>query len=126
MEFDDRQGALSEILESVLARGEYETVLLSDDDGLILASAGEEENVGMMAAMTAFLRDSARQAQEQLGLDHVNELSLVGDDRFRLVCRFFATRAGQRLSLTLIVPPDRAYRRNTNRALRRIRRIWNV
>ena len=71
----------------------------------------------MMAAITALLRDSAAQARQRLNLAYINELSLVGDDRFRVVCRFFQTDLGQPLSLTLVVPPDQAYRRITNQAI---------
>lgn len=120
----DKQTVFEQILQELVAEGEYEAALLSDSDGLALAVVGTEESAAMMAAMTALLGDSARQARWQLDLVYVNELSLVSDDRFRLVCRFFETESGQPLALTLIVPPDQAYRRLTNQALSQIKTAW--
>jgi predicted regulator of Ras-like GTPase activity (Roadblock/LC7/MglB family) len=119
-----KQKTLEHILKRIVSEGDYEAALLSDDDGLPLAVAAADEAAGMMAAMTALFRDAATQARLQLDLAHVNELSLVGDDRLRMVCRFFQTDAGQLLNLTVIVPPDRAYRRITNQAIKEINRVW--
>lgn len=120
----EQQSKLRNILCEILVEGEYEAALLSDADGLSLAAVGTEEMADMMAAVTALLRDAATHARQRLALAHVNELSLVGDDRFRLVCRFFDTHAGQPLCLTLVVPPDQAYRRITNQAIKKLRSIW--
>lgn len=120
-----QQKILEEILKDVMATGEYDAVLLSDSDGLVLAarSAGRTETT--VAAVTALLRDVAAQAREQLSLEQVNELSLVDDDRSRFVCRFFRVDGGGLLNLALVVPPDRAYRRVTNQAIHRIQQAWN-
>ena len=120
-----KQIALEDVLWDLVAEGGYEAALLSDSDGFSLAIVGAEDMSGILAAMVASLRDTAAEARRQLGLAHVNELTLVGDDRFRLVCRFFEA-GGQSLSLTAIVPPDHAYRRSTNQAIRRIEEIWTA
>jgi predicted regulator of Ras-like GTPase activity (Roadblock/LC7/MglB family) len=127
----NKQQKLEKVLERVLAGGHYEAALLSDVDGLPLAAVYNDadeptDSAGIVAAVTALLRDAAAQARLQLELAFVNELSLVSDDRYRFVCRFFETDAGQLLSLTLVVPPDEAYRRNTNRAIREINEAWNT
>ncbi len=80
----------------------------------------------MMAAMTALLRAVTQRVRHELDMAYVNELSLVCDDRFRLVCRFFETDAGQPLILTLVVPPNQAYRRITNRAITAIKKNWSL
>jgi predicted regulator of Ras-like GTPase activity (Roadblock/LC7/MglB family) len=121
-----KQSDLKSILEDIVTKGDYEAALLSDSDGLTLAAVEAGEFVGLMAAIASLLQDSAQKARQQLDLAHVNELSLVGDDRFRLVCRFFEARDGQSLNLVLIVPPDQAYRRITNRAIKRIQAVWSV
>jgi predicted regulator of Ras-like GTPase activity (Roadblock/LC7/MglB family) len=115
---------LEGILGQIITAGSYEAALLSDSDGLLLATVATDDAAGMMAAMTALLRQSASQAREQLQMAQVDELSLVADDRFRLVCRFFQTDTGQILGLTLVVPPDHSYRRITNSAISRIKRVW--
>lgn len=118
------QTSLDDILNHVLDQGDYEAALISDQDGLPLASTGARTTPGMMAAMTALLRDAAIEAHQRLDLAYVNELSLVGDDRYRFVCRFFHTDAGQLLSLTMVVPPDQAYRQVTNEAIKEIVATW--
>jgi predicted regulator of Ras-like GTPase activity (Roadblock/LC7/MglB family) len=120
-----KQQLLEDVLNRIVTAGEYEAALLSDTDGLVLAMAAADEMAVMMAAITALLRDAATQARQQLSLANINELSLVGDDRFRVVCRFFQTGMGQPLSLTLVVPPDQAYRRITNQAIADIVKIWS-
>jgi len=124
-EMREKQNNLKDILEDAVARGDYEAALLSDSDGLNLAAVGTGAFTGMMAAIVSLLRESAQSTREQLDLAHVNELSLVGDDRFRLVCRFFEADDGQSFILTVIVPPDQAYRRITNRAIKRIQEVWS-
>jgi predicted regulator of Ras-like GTPase activity (Roadblock/LC7/MglB family) len=122
----NKQKILENVLQEIVADGDYEAALLSDSNGLTLAVVAAQETNEMMAAMTALLREAAKQAQTMLDLGYVNELSLVGDDRFRLVCRFFQTDTGQPLSLTVVVPPDHAYRHLTNRAISKIKTTWTI
>jgi len=120
-----KQTTLENILNDIVSQGGYEAALLSDGDGLPIAMNVTSVEIGeMTAAMSAVLRDVARQVRSQLDLANVNELSLVGDDRFRLVCRFFQTDRGQPISLTVIVPPDQSYRRVTNLAIAKIKEAW--
>jgi len=120
-----KQAILEQILRDVVADGHYEAALLSDAAGLPLATVASANGVGvLMAAMTALLRDTARQVRNQLDLANVNELSLVSDDRFRFICRFFQTENGQPLNLTVIVPADQPYRRITNQAITKIKDAW--
>ncbi|MEA3338885.1 MAG: roadblock/LC7 domain-containing protein [Chloroflexota bacterium] len=118
------QTALEDILNRIVADGDYEAALLSDEDGLPLAATATGDSAAMLAAMAGLFHNSATQASRRLNLSYINELSLVGDDRFRLVCRFFETASGQSLGLVAIVPPDHAYRRITNRAIREIKEAW--
>jgi hypothetical protein len=121
-----KQTVLEEILTRIITTGDYEAALLSDSDGLVLARAAADDTALMMAAITAVLREAATQARRQLDLAYINELSLVGDDRFRVVCRFFKTPTKQPLSLTVVVPPDQAYRRLTNQAITQIIEAWSM
>jgi hypothetical protein len=120
-----KQNDLQCLLEEVVVEGGYDAALLSDSDGLTLAAVEAGAFSDVMAAIASILQDAARQARQRLEMAHVNELSLVDDDRFRLVCRFFETDDGRPLNLALIVPPDQAYRRITNRAIRRIQTVWS-
>ena len=103
--------------------GDFKTAVLSTTEGLSLASAPAGYKDEMAAAMVALLNKVAKQAHRQLNLAQVDELSLVGDDRTRLACRYFSI-AGQDLVLAVLTPPDCYYRRLTNHAIREIKRCW--
>jgi predicted regulator of Ras-like GTPase activity (Roadblock/LC7/MglB family) len=120
-----KQSELKSILQEIVVDGSYQAAQLSDDNGLSLAAVHVGESSGEMAAITSLLRNSAKKACQHLDMAHVNELSLVGDDRFRFVCRFFEIENGQPMILTLVVPPDQAYRRTTNQAIKRIQQVWS-
>ena len=120
-----KQVAFEKILQEMNRAGDFKTAVLSTTEGLSLASAPAGYKDEMAAAMVALLNKVARQAHRQLNLAQVDELSLVGDDRTRLACRYFSV-AGQNLVLAVLVPPDSYYRRLTNRAIRQIRRAWMV
>jgi predicted regulator of Ras-like GTPase activity (Roadblock/LC7/MglB family) len=118
-----KQGAFEKILREMNHAGDFKAAVLSTTEGLSLASAPAGYEDEMAAAMVALLNEVARQAHRKLNLAQVDELSLVGDDRTRLACRYFSV-AGQDLVLAVLTPPDRYYRRLTNRAIREIRLAW--
>jgi predicted regulator of Ras-like GTPase activity (Roadblock/LC7/MglB family) len=118
-----KQVAFENVLQEMNRAGDFKAAVLSTTEGLPLASAPADYEDEMVAAMVALLNKLAGQARQQLNLAQVDELSLVGDDRTRLACRYFSV-AGQKLVLAVLVPPDRYYRRLTNRAIREIRRSW--
>lgn len=119
-----KQTVLEKTLNEIVSDERYPAALLSDSDGFLLAEAALDDTSAMMAAVTALLRQAAAQARQQLALPNVNELTLVSDDRFRLVCRFFQLPTGQSLSLTVMVAPDASYRRVTNNAIKKIQNSW--
>jgi hypothetical protein len=57
-----------------------------------------------------------------MGFKRMDEVSLVDDDKFRLVCRGFNVEDSQFI-LTVIVPPNKTYRRLTNEAIKEIEKI---
>ena len=118
-----KQVAFEKILREMNHAGGFKAAVLSTTEGLSLASAPAGYEDEITAAMAALLNEVARRAHRQLNLAQVDELSLVDDDRIRLACRYFGV-AGQSLVLSVLVPPDRYYRRLTNRAIREIRQAW--
>ncbi len=120
-----KQVAFEKILQEMNRAGDFKAAVLSTTEGLSLASAPANYEDEMAAAMVALLNKVAGQTRQQLNLVQVDELSLVGDDRTRLACRYFSV-AGQDLVLAVLTPPDHCYRRLTNRAIREIRRAWMV
>jgi predicted regulator of Ras-like GTPase activity (Roadblock/LC7/MglB family) len=118
-----KQVAFEKILQELNRDGDFKAAVLSTTEGLSLASAPAGYEDEMAAAMVALLNKVARQARQQLNLAQVDELSLVGDDRTRLACRYFSLD-GQDLVLAVLVPSDHYYRRRTNQAIREIRQSW--
>jgi predicted regulator of Ras-like GTPase activity (Roadblock/LC7/MglB family) len=119
-----KQVAFEKILREMNHAGYFKAAVLSTTEGLSLASAPASYEDDMAAAMVALLNEVARQARQQLALAQVDELSLVGDDRIRLTCRYFSVD-GQDLVLSVLIPPDRYYRRLTNRAIKALRAAWS-
>lgn len=118
-----KQVAFEQILREMNHAGYFKAAVLSNTEGLSLASAPASYEDEMAAAMVALLNEVATQARQQLHLAQVDELSLVGDDRTRLTCRYFSV-ASQDLVLTVLTPPDCYYRRLTNQAIKEIKRFW--
>jgi len=119
-----KQVAFEKILREMNQAGYFKAAVLSTTEGLSLASAPVGYEDEMAAAMVAMLNEVARQARQQLSLAQVDELSLVGDDRTRLACRYFSVD-GQDLVLSVLIPPNCYYRRLTNRAIKALRAAWS-
>lgn len=119
----NRQATLVHILEEMNEQGQFETAVLISADGLPLASVASRFEAETMAAMVALVRNVVRRAQTRIGLRQADEVSIVDSDKARLICRPF-TVGSEELMLTVVAPPNRTYRRLTNRAIREIKRVW--
>jgi predicted regulator of Ras-like GTPase activity (Roadblock/LC7/MglB family) len=118
-----KQELFEEVLYTMNQQGNFEAAVLSVKDGMPLASSPAHYEDEMAAAMVTLLNEAAKKISRALRLPQMDEISIVGDDRTRLVCRYF-TVDGRELLLTVLAPPDRAYRRFTNKTIKAIRRIW--
>jgi hypothetical protein len=88
---------LSPLLEQVASVGHFGSVLLSNEDGLVVASAGAAPDFDAMAAATARLTGVADQFAARRG----GALAVVIRDAAdsTTLCRLFTTQ-GQRMALT--------------------------
>lgn len=118
-----KQELFEEILYTMNQQGNFEAAVLSVKDGMPLASSPAHYEDEMAAAMVTLLNEAAKKITRELHLPQMDEISIVGDDRTRLVCRYF-TVDGRELLLTVLTPPDQAYRRLTNKTIQAIKRIW--
>jgi predicted regulator of Ras-like GTPase activity (Roadblock/LC7/MglB family) len=118
-----KQELFEEILNKMNAEGNFDAAVLSLKDGLPLASSQLHYEDDMAAVMVTLLNEAAHKISRELNLSQMDEISIVGDDRTRLVCRYFSVD-GSDLLLTVVTPPDRAYRRLTTQTIKEIRRIW--
>jgi predicted regulator of Ras-like GTPase activity (Roadblock/LC7/MglB family) len=118
-----KQEHFESILYTMNQQGNFEAAVLSVKDGLPLASSPHHYEDEMAAAMVTLLNEAAKKISQALRLPQMDEISIVGDDRTRLVCRYFTVN-GSELLLTILTPPDQAYRRVTNQTIQAIKRAW--
>jgi len=114
--------SLKEILYAMNEAGEFQISVLTSTEGLPIATAPASYNSDLTAAMVALIQRVSNDAQSQLGMKDVDEVTIHDRARIRLVCRYiFAGR--EKLILAAMVPPGRSYRRVTNHAVRQIKRL---
>jgi predicted regulator of Ras-like GTPase activity (Roadblock/LC7/MglB family) len=113
--------SLDQILTEMNDEGGFIRSVLATEDGFSVASAPASLDHELASAMIALLRNISVETQDNLGLEPVDEFTIRTTDHSYLVCRNIQT-GGEWLSLCVLVPPGKAYRRATNRAVRRIRK----
>jgi predicted regulator of Ras-like GTPase activity (Roadblock/LC7/MglB family) len=122
-----RSEAIDAELNRILQLGNLSAALLVDTEGLAMAGTTKEQNKEQLAAMASIVMDVVNRAQSMLQFERVDEVSLVDNDRTRLVCRPFVVskREGRVLILAVLTPPNQSYRRLTAQAVRNIKKIYN-
>jgi hypothetical protein len=88
---------LSPLLEKVASVGGFRSILLSNEDGLVVASAGTAPDFDAMAAATARVTGAADQFAARRGGAMAVVIRDAADST--TLCRLFATH-GQRMALT--------------------------
>jgi predicted regulator of Ras-like GTPase activity (Roadblock/LC7/MglB family) len=119
------QGKLENILLKINQEGEFVTSTISTLDGFAVAAVSSQESrfdEVVLAAISTIVQEASKKAQKFIGFKRMDEVSLVDDDKFRMVCREFSV-GEDRFILTSVVPPYKTYRRLTNIAIREIEKI---
>lgn len=119
------EASLAEILGVMNEAGHFKASVLVSTEGLPLSSVSSPFDTESIAAMVAMVENTIQQAREQIGLDELDEVSLVQGDKMRLICRYFVA-GDEALILAVIAPPYQAYRRLTNRAIKQIKGGWST
>ncbi len=117
------EASLRRILREMNEEGQFKASVLVSAEGLPVAVVASPFDNDTIAAMVALVKSTVRQAREQIGLDEIDEVSIVQGDKMRLICRYLVV-GDDELILSVIAPPYQTYRRLTNRALRQIRDVW--
>jgi predicted regulator of Ras-like GTPase activity (Roadblock/LC7/MglB family) len=113
---------LSDVLLQMNTKGGFVRSVLATSEGLPIASAPVEPDFELASAMIAMLGQVSVETQDHLGLSPVDEVTIRTDQNVHLVCRTILS--GQDwVCLCAQVPPGKAYRRVTNKAVRQIRKI---
>jgi len=95
--------------------GGFEVSVLTSIEGLPISTVPTSYNSDLMAAMVALVQKVSNDAQSQLRMAEVDEVTIRDRDIVRLVCRYL-TIGEEKLILVTLVPPDHAYRHVTNQA----------
>jgi predicted regulator of Ras-like GTPase activity (Roadblock/LC7/MglB family) len=110
-------------LRTLNTRGEFLITVLTDAEGLLMASAPSPGwDAEKQAAVVALVQRAARQAQAA-SMDAADEVAIRDVTGRRLICRPFEVD-GQVLLLSVLMEAGRPYRRLTNDAIRDVRRAW--
>ncbi len=121
-----RLSVFDKILEQMNAEGEFTSSVLVSEDGWPVAEApaASAYDGKTVAAMMALGREFVIQTRDHLRLDEVDEVSIVVNDRSRVVCRYF-TAKGKPFVLVIMAPPGQSYRRFSTRAIQAIMAAWH-
>lgn len=118
-------GNLMDVLMSLNTTGGFLVTVLTDAEGLVLASAPSPGwDADKQAAVVALIQRTARQVQI-VSLGAVDEISIRDVNGRRLICRPFELD-GNVLLLSILAEEGKPYRRLTNAALRGVRRVWAI
>lgn len=110
-------------LRTLNTRGGFLITVLTDAEGLLMASAPSPGwDAEKQAAVVALVQRAARQAQAA-SMDAADEVAIRDVAGRRLICRPFEVD-GQMVLLSVLMEAGRPYRRLTNDAIRDVRRAW--
>ena len=127
MAMTDKTGSeqLSNILADMNRQGNFLISVLTDLQGLPLASASTNgENPEMQAAVVALIQKTAMQTSK-VNMAETDEVSVFDRQGRRLVCRPFEV-SDRALVLAVMTPRDQSYRRLTRQAIAAIRQVWKI
>ncbi|MGD2248567.1 MAG: DUF2226 domain-containing protein [Candidatus Methanofastidiosia archaeon] len=126
LKLEKKELGFTELVEAQLRKlnkeGSFMASLVADVQGLPIAAVDSEYSTERIAALSALVQDASHRAETQLGFKKMDEVSLVDDDKVRLVCRYFKV-GNNTFVLSCVVPAYQAYRRLTNTAIKEISTI---
>jgi predicted regulator of Ras-like GTPase activity (Roadblock/LC7/MglB family) len=115
-----RQTALERTLRTLVREGQFRGAVVASTDGLPLAVAGRIADKELMAGVAAWLKEFAQRTNMSL-----EEIVVRDTQGNRVISRYFNV-GNDPLLLAVNVPPRRAYRKLTNKAVQEIQRIWET
>lgn len=111
------QAAIEQKMAETVAAGIYEAAHLFSDEGLPIAQAVSTDSQHVerdrIAEMAILFQDVRRMASLMGGISRLREVTIEGENRRKIVFRFFRAFE-QQVILAVVVPPNKAYRQRTN------------
>ncbi|MCB9761487.1 MAG: hypothetical protein H6739_16710 [Alphaproteobacteria bacterium] len=120
MEFTGLEGKMVALLEGVNLIGGYPMSLVCTDQGLLVASSGEQVRSEIVGGLTSLFNDIVSRAQRDLEFERVDELTLTNADAMRYVIRPLPISSDPRLFLVVQVPKNKSWRQHTNLLVKRL------
>ncbi len=118
---------LAQLLANMNEQGGFPIAVLTDRQGLPIASAASpDQNPEMQSALVALVQKTATQVSDQLGMAQTDEISLFDTEGQRLVCRPFTVNEHNMILAVLVPNKHQSYRRLTNKAVTAIQRCWEI
>ena len=108
-------------MHAILQLGNYEAAYLFSREGLPIAQAGNSSDVDpdRLAEMSIMFQDVQRLTGSLGGIDILKEVFVEGENRRKVVFRFFPA-FGDSVLLAVVIPPKKTYRKHTNELQRLI------
>ena len=111
------QAEIESKMAEIVNLGNYESAHLFSDEGLPIAqltnSAAQPVEQDHVAEMSILLQSVRKMALVMGGISRLREIIIEGENRRRIVFRFF-NAFEQPVILAVVVPPNKAYRQRTN------------
>ena len=121
---DWKEMHFARILHDMNEAGKFRASFLVDTQGLPVAAVTSGYDTDTASAMAALVRNVIEETQTRIDLAEADEVTVRGNDKMRLISRYF-TVDDEILILVVVAPPDQAYRRLTNRAIKALRAAWS-
>jgi hypothetical protein len=118
---------LADILKGLAQEGEFSIAVLTDRNGLPLASSdGDQFTSEAQSAVVAQIQNVVIRALGNISMSTPDEISLNDIDGRKLVCRQFPTGDGT-VYLAVVMPNrSKPYRKAMNRAIRLVQQVWDI
>ncbi len=118
------QESIEKFMAEVVKLGNYETAYLLSEEGLALAHNLTDEIIpeDRLVELSVLFQEIQKMADVMGGIDEINELIIEGNNKRRIIFRFFKA-FDQHVILALVIPPHKSYRGLTNRLVRLVQKV---
>ena len=118
---------LQKTLNDLNIEGGFEITVLTDQNGLpIASSAGDSDEIDMQAAVVSKVEKIISQIKPQLGMAATDEIALNDVNGKKLICRSFVVGDGEMTLAILINSRNKTYRRLTNKVIIQIQQMTGL
>lgn len=114
------EAEITRLLSSVNALAGYPLSLVCTEQGLLIASAGEDVTSEVVGGLTSLFDEIVVRAIRDLGFSRVDEITLKDERSYRYVLRPLPIDSRPRLFLVVQAPANAAWRQHTNLLSKRL------